>query len=61
VALANIPNLLMALVQLTGERRWMEEPYRPSRGRGMSDNDRGGLPEARQLESREAALEAMLE
>jgi 4-hydroxyacetophenone monooxygenase len=60
VALANIPSLLMTLVQLTGETRWMDDPYRPKRGRGMSDNDSGGLPEARQLEIREAALEAIL-
>jgi 4-hydroxyacetophenone monooxygenase len=60
VALANIPSLLMALVQLTGERRWLEDPYRPTRGRGMSDNDSGGLPDERQLEIREAALEAIL-
>lgn len=60
VEIANIPTLLMVLVQLTGERRWMEPPYRPSRGRGMSDNDTGGLPEATQREVRDAALEAIL-
>lgn len=60
VALANVPSLLMALVQLTGERRWMEDPYRPNRGRGMSDNDSGGLTEPVQREIREAALEAIL-
>ena len=60
VAIANIPTLLMVLVQLTGERQWMDVPYRPERGRGMGDNDTGGLPEAVQQEIREAALEAIL-
>ena len=60
VAIANIPTLLMVLVQLTGERRWLHEPYRPTRAQGMSDNDSGGLPEAVQAEVREAALEAIV-
>jgi 4-hydroxyacetophenone monooxygenase len=60
VAIANIPTLLMVLVQLTGERRWLEPPYRPSRATGMGDNDTGGLPDAVQQEIREAALEAIL-
>ena len=60
VAVANIPTLLMVLVQLTGERRWLHDPYRPVRPRGMGDNDSGGLPEALQREVRDAALEAIL-
>jgi 4-hydroxyacetophenone monooxygenase len=59
VAVANVPALLMVLVQLTGERRWLEPPYRPVRAQGMSDNDTGGLPEAIQGEIRDAALEAI--
>jgi len=60
VAIANIPTLLLVLVQLTGDLRWLEEPYRPQRARGMNDNDSGGLPESLQLEVRKAALEAIL-
>src|SRR5271156_2831080 len=60
IAIANIPTLLMVLVQLTGNLAWLEEPYRPQRARGMGDNDTGGLPEAVQAEIREAALEAIL-
>ena len=60
VARANIPTLLMVLVQLTGELRWLEVPYRPQRPRGMSDNDSGGLPEPIQAEIRTAALDAIL-
>ena len=60
IAIANVPTLLMVLVQLTGELRWLEEPYRPHRARGMNDNDTGGLPEPIQTEVRQAALEAIL-
>jgi len=60
VGIANIPTLLMVLVQLTGDLKWLEAPYRPSRGRGLEDNDSGGLPEDIQAEIRAAALEALL-
>lgn len=60
MAEANIPTLLMVLVQLTGEQRWLESPYRPQRPRGLSDNDSGGLPDAIQAEIRAAALAAIL-
>lgn len=59
IAIANIPTLLMVLVQLTGELRWLEEPYRPQRARSMGDNDTGALPEAVQAEIRQAALDAI--
>ncbi len=58
---ANIPTLLMVLVQLTGELRWLEPPYRPQRPRGLSDNDDGGLSDAVQAEIRAAALRAVLD
>ncbi|MDH3683790.1 MAG: NAD(P)/FAD-dependent oxidoreductase [Acidimicrobiia bacterium] len=60
VEVANIPTLLMVLVQLTGEMHWMDDPYRPKRQQGMGDNDTGGLPESIQREIREAALEAIV-
>jgi 4-hydroxyacetophenone monooxygenase len=58
---ANIPTLLMMLVQMTGEMHWLNPPYCPSRGSGLGDNDSGGLPDERQAEVRAAALEAILE
>jgi 4-hydroxyacetophenone monooxygenase len=61
VRLANIPTLLMLLVQLTGDVRWLEEPYRPKRPHGMSDNDSGGLDQAVQEEIRSAALDAIVD
>jgi len=59
IAIANVPSLLPMLVQLTGDRRWLEPPYRPKRARGMGDNDTGGLPEPIQAEIRAAALAAI--
>jgi 4-hydroxyacetophenone monooxygenase len=60
ITTANIPTLLMVLVQLTGERHWLEEPYRLARARGMGDNDTGGLSDKLQRKIRQAALEAIL-
>jgi 4-hydroxyacetophenone monooxygenase len=59
VELANLPSLLMVLAQLTGEERWLREPYLPKAGRGVSDNDSGGLPEEVQREVRGAAAVAI--
>ena len=56
---ANIPCLLMVLVQLTGDRRWLAAPYAPTRGRGMDPHDDGGLPVERQAEVRDAAARAV--
>lgn len=61
VAVANVPTLLMVLVQLTGDLKWLEDPYSPRRGRGLDDNDTGGLPEDIQAEIRAAATDAILE
>lgn len=61
VAEANIPTLLMVLVQLTGELRWLEEPFVLRRTKGMEDNDTGGLPEKLQEEVRLAAADAIVE
>ncbi len=60
IAVANIPTLLLVLVQLTGETHWLDAPYAPKRQGGMGDNDTGGLSEEHQREVREAALEAIL-
>jgi 4-hydroxyacetophenone monooxygenase len=60
VAVANIPVLLMVLVHLTGELRWLEQPYQPSQRVGVSDNDDGGLPPEVQAEIRAAAATAIV-
>ncbi len=61
VAVANIPTLLMVLVQLTGDLGWLEPRYHPSRGQGLDDNDSGGLPDDIQAEVRAASLTAILD
>ncbi len=61
IAIANIPTLACLLRQLTGERRWIEPPYQPTRTRGLDDNDTGGLPAETQDEIRAAAVEAITE
>jgi 4-hydroxyacetophenone monooxygenase len=50
-------DIAMVLLQLNGELRWLEEPYRPRRARGIRDNDTGGLPEPIQSEIRERSHE----
>ena len=51
----NIPTLLMLIYQVTGDGRWLEDPFRPTRTRGLSDHDSGGLPDGIQAEIRHAA------
>ena len=58
---ANVPTLLIMLVQMTGDKKWMESPFRPTRARGLEDNDDGGLTEKIQKRVRVAAYEAILE
>lgn len=60
---ANIPSLLMVLFQLTGEDRWISDPFLPvpqKRGTASADDDTGGLSEELQHEVRTAALSAIL-
>ena len=52
---ANLPTLLLVLAHLTGEDRWIEEPYLPSPPRG-DDNDTGGFSEELQASIREEAF-----
>lgn len=57
---ANLPTLLMVMFQLSGDRRWISDPYRPVRSKGMSDNDTGGLAPQVQAEVREAAFDLLV-
>ena len=56
---ANIPTLLLVLAHLTGDRTWMDDPYRPSRTVATDDNDSAGLPEERQRDVRDRAFEVV--
>lgn len=57
---ANIPALLMCLVQLTGDPAWLTGPFVPRRGRGLDDNDTGGLDDDLQRTIRDAAYNAVM-
>src|SRR5258707_5260994 len=61
VGSANIPTLLMVIYQMTGDPRWLQPPYRPTRSKGLSDHDSGGLPEDIQREIRLAAARAFFD
>ncbi len=37
VAQANVPTLLLVLVQMTRDLRWLEPPYLPRRSREMDE------------------------
>ncbi len=56
---ANLPSLVPVLHQLTGDRRWLHDPYRPTRSRGMDDNDPGGFAPGVAAEIREAVAGAV--
>ena len=40
---ADMPILLMTLVQLTGNKKWMEEPYLPARDLAFFADESGGF------------------
>lgn len=60
VAGANVPALLMTVYQFTGDRKWLGDRYRPTRGKGLNAHDSGGLPVEVQAEIREAAIPVIL-
>ena len=62
LASANIPSLLITVYQLTGDEKWISEPFLPlpqQRGTASADDDTGGLTAEQQDEVREAAVIAM--
>ncbi|HXB87738.1 FAD-dependent oxidoreductase [Mycobacterium sp.] len=58
---ANLPTLLMLIYQVTGDSRWLEPPYCPTRSRGLSDHDTGGFSEQIQDEVRLAGAHALFD
>lgn len=56
---ADIPILLMILVQLTGDRRWLSERYRPRRDVRLFPDESGGLPDEVCDEIRQAVLDLL--
>ncbi|MCV7220308.1 flavin-containing monooxygenase [Mycolicibacterium elephantis] len=61
LAEANVPCLIGVLYQLTGDPRWLGEPYRIAPVKGFEDLDDGGLPAERVAEVREAAFTAIMD
>ena len=59
VAVANVPALTMLVYQFTGDETWLGQRFAPKRGRGLDDNDTGGLPAVVQSEVREAARDVL--
>jgi len=59
LAEANVPCLIGVLYQLTGDARWLEEPYRIAPTMGFESHDDGGLPTERVDEIRAAAFTAI--
>lgn len=58
---ANLPTLLMLIYQVTGDSRWLEPPFCPTRSRGLSDHDTGGFSEQIQNEIRLAGAHALFD
>ena len=57
---ADMPILLMALIQLTGNKKWMEEPYLPARDRAFFADESGGFSPEIQAEICLAACDTFL-
>lgn len=53
---ASVPALLMVNYQVTGDRKWLSDRFRPQKFRGVAPRHTGGLTEQAQEEVREAAV-----
>ncbi len=56
---ADVPVLLMVLVHLTGDDRWINPPFLPERTGRLFAEESGGLPDQLQDEVRRAIVEAI--
>ncbi|BAH50773.1 flavin-containing monooxygenase [Rhodococcus opacus B4] len=59
LAVANLPTLLAALAHLTGEDRWIDEPFVPTPPMDLGDHDSGGFAEDVQNRIRLEAFEVL--
>src|SRR4051812_22096961 len=59
LAEADLPVLLMVLVHVTGERRFIDPPLRPRRDMQIFADESGGFPEDLQAEIRAEALKIL--
>ena len=58
---ASIPTLLMCLVQITGDEKWLREPFLPKRDTNLFADESGGLTEAAQQQIRSAVATVLAE
>ena len=58
---ASIPTLLMCLAQITGDDRWLQEPFLPRRDTNLFHDETGGLPTEIQDEVRSSARQILQE
>ncbi|WP_019874290.1 flavin-containing monooxygenase [Sporichthya polymorpha] len=56
---ANLPTLLAALAQLTGDDTWLTGTYRPTSPLGVDDHDSAGLSPELQAQAREDAFRVL--
>ena len=56
---ADLRVLLMVLFQISGDRRWLSEPFRPARDVSLIADEAAGFPEHIQSEIRAAAVELL--
>jgi 4-hydroxyacetophenone monooxygenase len=54
---ANLPTLIGVLAHVTGDDKWLMDPFRPKKARGLDDNDEGGFSSEVQDEIRGAVLD----
>src|SRR5437868_8936710 len=59
LASANIPTLLLVLVHLTGDKRWLSEQFQCGRAQGLEELDSGGLDDQTRAEVSAAAGDAI--
>lgn len=58
---ADLRVLLMVLHHMTGERRWLEDPYRPRRDVRLIADESAGFDPVRQAEIRSAAFDLLVD
>jgi 4-hydroxyacetophenone monooxygenase len=58
---ANLPTLLMLIYQVSGDSRWLQPPYCPTRSRGLGDHDDGGFSPPIRDEIRSAGAAALFD
>ena len=54
---ANLPTLIGVLAHVTRDEKWLSDPFRPHRARGLDDNDNGGFTAEIQDEIRRATAD----